>query len=89
MSLSFWHRSKKVGEQHGSYYVMVEYEDLLGSECRLLYSGVSSQGSGMMAHSCGDLRVLLVFRVLFVILLLYACVRVCLFGLRTLYYVVI
>ena len=60
VSLSFWHRSKKVGEQHGSYYVMVEYEDLLGSECRLLYSGVSSQGSGMMTQSFGGLRVLLV-----------------------------
>ena len=36
MSLSFWRGGEEVGEQHGDDYAVVEYDDLLGSGCRLL-----------------------------------------------------
>ena len=67
---------------------MVEYDDLVGSGCIFLCGMVFSQGSGIMTRSSGDLRILLVVRVLFIFHGLCVC-RVCLYGSRTLYYFVI
>lgn len=90
VSLFFQRRSEEVGEQHGGDYAVVEDDDLLGSGCRILCC------RGLLARFRDDDTELRrsscftgCFRVLFVILVFSACIRVCLYGLRTLYYVVI
>jgi hypothetical protein len=90
VSLSFRRESEEKGEQRDGDYTVGDDDDLLRSGCRCLCC------RGLLARFRDDdteLRKSSCFigylRLPFVILVICACVRVCLYRSRTLYYFVI
>lgn len=80
-------RVKKRGSSAAAIIPWLKMMTCLGLVANACVAGVFSQGLGMMTQSSACFTGC--FRVLFIILIICACVRVCLYGSRTLYYFVI